>query len=265
MRNISSKTKKKIVAKQKYRCNNQPKAELRNLEGFQCPLWESTEFPGVFDEKGYEIDHIIEYALTQNISEENLQALCIVCHREKTRRFMQSHNRNKKYSGCSSKRVTTKKASKSGTKRKSINGRLKVSENVKERREVCIVDDKYICADCNKTFATKQGWEYHVDKKVCHKPKGVICSYCNKEFTARSSLSRHKKSFCKLRPELNEPPEPEVQDDIVQEGGAEPVNEMDMVRVCRMLIELQEQNITLRKQCDELEQRVSKSDKNMNE
>ena len=58
-------------------------------------------------------------------------------------------------------------------------------------------DKQETCNDCEKKFATKQGLKYHIDKKVCHKRDGIWCKYCEKEFTARSSLSRHKKYYCK--------------------------------------------------------------------
>ena len=51
------------------------------------PLWEKQGGnKGSFDESGYEIDHIIEYSLTGNDSIENLQALCSMCHKTKTKR-----------------------------------------------------------------------------------------------------------------------------------------------------------------------------------
>lgn len=54
-----------------------------------CPLWHSNKSnPGNFDEAGYEIDHIVEWSLTQNDNTDNLQALCPTCHKVKTKRFL---------------------------------------------------------------------------------------------------------------------------------------------------------------------------------
>ena len=33
---------------------------------------------GIFDESGYEIDHIEEFSINNNDSDENLQALCLM-------------------------------------------------------------------------------------------------------------------------------------------------------------------------------------------
>jgi 5-methylcytosine-specific restriction endonuclease McrA len=87
-RSIPLNIRRKIVATQKYRCNNRPNTMLRNLDDFECPLWKREEDPGIFDVNGFEIDHIIEFKISQDNSEENLQALCRICHKEKTKQFM---------------------------------------------------------------------------------------------------------------------------------------------------------------------------------
>jgi len=85
IRDIREGTKKKIAGKQFYRCANKPDITLYNLENYNCPMW--LLYNGSFDESGYDIDHIIEFSISQNNMEDNLQALCVSCHRVKTRNF----------------------------------------------------------------------------------------------------------------------------------------------------------------------------------
>jgi hypothetical protein len=85
IRDIKEATKKKIAGKQFYRCANKPDITLYNLENYNCPMW--SLYNGSFDESGYDIDHIIEFSISQNNMEDNLQALCVSCHRVKTRNF----------------------------------------------------------------------------------------------------------------------------------------------------------------------------------
>ena len=94
LRKLQNVTKKLIAGRQFYKCANGPKYNGKGLIGYNCPLWKSEYHKGSFDESGYEIDHIVEHCLTGDDSENNLQALCISCHRVKTRRFM--HSRFKK-------------------------------------------------------------------------------------------------------------------------------------------------------------------------
>lgn len=88
-RKVPESLKKKIAGQQYYKCNNKPGSNLRFLENYECPLWKylEKECKGSFDESGYEIDHIIEYSISQNDNENNLQALCPNCHAIKTKRF----------------------------------------------------------------------------------------------------------------------------------------------------------------------------------
>ena len=89
-RNVTESQKKTVAARQNYKCAN------RNyITNYDCPLWSGPRL-GLFDEAGYEIDHIQEHCLTQDDSLENLQALCVSCHRVKTRRFMQRKKTERK-------------------------------------------------------------------------------------------------------------------------------------------------------------------------
>jgi len=89
-RKLSEAKKKNIAGKQYYKCANEPGFNLKGLKNFQCPLWENKNIKkqGCFNESGYEIDHIIEHCLTKNDEDDNLQALCKMCHSVKTKRFL---------------------------------------------------------------------------------------------------------------------------------------------------------------------------------
>lgn len=50
---------------------------------------------GIFNEAGYEIDHIKEFSISHDNSEENLQALCPICHSFKTKKFMNNLKKQK--------------------------------------------------------------------------------------------------------------------------------------------------------------------------
>ncbi len=67
---------------------------LNKLETYDCPLCNQLgENKGSFDEAGYEIDHIIEYSITHDDNDNNLQALCNNCHAVKTKEFMRNKNK----------------------------------------------------------------------------------------------------------------------------------------------------------------------------
>ena len=93
-RKLSEANKKNRAGKQYYKCANEPGSNLKGLENYQCPLWEKADIriKGNFDESGYEIDHINEHCLTKDDNQDNLQALCKMCHSVKTKRFMMKKN-----------------------------------------------------------------------------------------------------------------------------------------------------------------------------
>lgn len=92
-RNVSESVKKRIAGRQEYKCANSPNKTLKGIEGFTCPLWDMRG--GSFNESGYEIDHIIEHSISHNDDEKNLQALCLMCHSTKSKRFASSKAKNK--------------------------------------------------------------------------------------------------------------------------------------------------------------------------
>jgi 5-methylcytosine-specific restriction endonuclease McrA len=82
--------KKRVAAKQNFKCANKPGSELKGLEKYNCAIWKHRD--GTFDESLYQIDHIEEYSISQNNDISNLQALCPSCHAVKTKRFMAGKN-----------------------------------------------------------------------------------------------------------------------------------------------------------------------------
>ena len=89
-RKLSEAAKKRIAGNQHYKCANKPGANLKGLGQYSCPLWKikNKTIRGSFDAAGYDIDHIVEYSITQDDSDDNLQALCLNCHRSKTVDFI---------------------------------------------------------------------------------------------------------------------------------------------------------------------------------
>ena len=82
-RTLTSSRKQHVASKQGYKCANKPNSDC--IPNYNCPLWSYRD--GVFDEAGFEIDHIIEFSLGGSDDLNNCQALCLNCHRVKTKRF----------------------------------------------------------------------------------------------------------------------------------------------------------------------------------
>ena len=83
IRGVTESIKKEIAASQHFECANKPGSKLKGIENYTCPLWDKKNYAGRFDEAGYEIDHIEEFCLNGNDDIENLQALCVSCHKYK--------------------------------------------------------------------------------------------------------------------------------------------------------------------------------------
>lgn len=94
MRKVSVAQKKFVAGRQNYKCANNPEIQLFKIQNYKCPLWRNNG-DGSFDEAGYEIDHIEEYSISQNNNMDNLQALCLSCHKVKTKQFLISKKRNR--------------------------------------------------------------------------------------------------------------------------------------------------------------------------
>lgn len=95
-RHINDKIKDLILVRQNYQCANKPGLDLYRLEGFICPMWDSSYYKGKFAGRCYDFDHVVEFCETHDNSEHNLQALCNVCHAHKTKHFMNENTQNKK-------------------------------------------------------------------------------------------------------------------------------------------------------------------------
>lgn len=80
-RKVTESQKKTVAGKQNFKCKG-------NVDDYECPLYFNKR-DGMFDEAGYEIDHINELSKSNNNDIDNLQALCPMCHRVKTKRFNQ--------------------------------------------------------------------------------------------------------------------------------------------------------------------------------
>ena len=107
-RTLTEATKKRIALRQHFKCANKPNKCLRGLENFKCPVWQiSGSNRGIFTGKGYEIDHIIEFCITHDDSEDNLQALCEKCHATKTRRFMKKFMKRRAKKNISSSETSS--------------------------------------------------------------------------------------------------------------------------------------------------------------
>lgn len=92
-RYIKKSVKEQILNEQKYCCANKS-GNLPGLERYHCQLW-SIDGPdkGKFRESGHDIDHIVEFSVSGNNDISNLQALCVDCHRVKTKRFMENKHK----------------------------------------------------------------------------------------------------------------------------------------------------------------------------
>ena len=92
-RELTEARKKLIAGKQYYKCANEPDSQLKELEDYECPLWKIIgKTQGCFDQAGYEIDHIVEHCITKDDNNDNLQALCHMCHMVKTKKFLINRN-----------------------------------------------------------------------------------------------------------------------------------------------------------------------------
>lgn len=231
-RYIPSKIRNKVLAEQEYKCNNRPGIESKNLENFNCPLWDNKKSPGTFNEEGFDIDHIIEFSLTRDNSRENLQALCKTCHREKTKIFREKRRRE-------SKRVI----------RKVVITHHDETATMPILREAS--KKKHVCKLCNKGFTSTTSLRYHQSQRVCLKNRIIACRYCAKYFSHHSSKSRHEK-VCDRKEEY-------VNNKTVDERMSQ--LEEKILEFGKIVSELKKENIKLKK--DYANVRVIKTSKNV--
>ena len=146
-RTLQKKDKIVIAARQYYKCANKPGKTMRGLDGYQCPLWKQTgEDVGSFDESGYDIDHIVEFAITADDSPNNLQALCKSCHIVKTRRFNSVQLRGER--DTKNKRILEKVAF--------INSFIVIDKTHRIEDHITVVDETIY--DMKKLRATKKNY-----------------------------------------------------------------------------------------------------------
>lgn len=226
VRKLTESIKKHIVNKQHYKCANKPGANLKGLENYKCLLWKETDLglKGIFDEAGYEIDHINEYCITRNDSDDNLQALCKSCHIVKTKRFMMERKINdKKLNDKLNCAIDSNKNNNmiinsryddnndnnsdyidSGDENYEDGSLISCNAENNNNNDNTKIDNlkinnNYVCELCNKSFATKITLENHKMKNICTKTlinKKFSCKYCSSKFTTSSGMYRHQKYYC---------------------------------------------------------------------
>ena len=81
-RNIPAAVRKELSLRKQ--CANTPFTHAPGCKDYLCPLWKSNH--GLFDESGFQIDHIVEVTNGGTNDITNLQVLCPCCHAVKTKR-----------------------------------------------------------------------------------------------------------------------------------------------------------------------------------
>lgn len=161
---ISDSLKEKIIKSQDYKCANSPDSDIPHLSSYECLLWKlSGKKEGVFDESGYEIDHIIPFSVSKDDSRNNLHALCSNCHSYKTKK-------EKKYIK---------------------NEKDKIKDSKNESKHIKEINDAF------KLFLKR---EYSEDKKRCVNIGSVHTSFCkwlSRNFVVAPTYEMTKIDFLK--------------------------------------------------------------------
>ena len=188
-RTITLSQKKRIVARQHYKCANSPNKQLAGLEDHKCLLWQIEGVnQGIFDEAGYEIDHIIEHSLSSDDNDNNLQGLCVSCHRVKTTRFNSKNKINNKPSSIKNNELKNNKKikliNKNNKNIKKIKNLNTENTNNKDTKKYNKKITDYSLGIPNPIheyiIKTNNGKCYHDNKS---KPdKCIICSQINKYY-----------------------------------------------------------------------------------
>lgn len=82
---FSQSEKNHIVGLQNFCCNNKSNSNFEKKYKYECILWSHPKRKGKFGLEGYNIDHIIALCNGGVTEVQNGQALCLSCHRVKTR------------------------------------------------------------------------------------------------------------------------------------------------------------------------------------
>lgn len=165
-RRITESIKKTVAGKQSYKC-------AATVADYKCPLYRRGG-DGAFDESGYEIDHIEEFSKNGNDDINNLQALCPMCHRVKTKRFNQQ--------------TKTKREPRT---------RYDISINVFNQQD-CILTKSIKIKNYDNTMNVNDFFSN--DKKLtCNKNEDDICSIrkasTNKKSSKKRELTEAQKSY----------------------------------------------------------------------
>ena len=181
-RSLTHSQKKFVAASQHFKCNNKPGSKLKGIRDYKCPLWKDEDNKGTFDISGYEIDHIKEWSISNDDSLDNLQALCISCHKVKTKNFMMRRKKKEEVQDHE-------------------------DEDLPEEGEIVEVHG-FRCKFCEKTFSSKGSLTRHQSTtKSCSgygSKKTYQCTYCGKHFTHQFSLNRHIQICASKREAENE-------------------------------------------------------------
>jgi hypothetical protein len=85
---FSALTRDKLLAIQFNKCANTPTIKAIECHNYDCVRWQF--FEGNFERNHYEIDHKIEFSKGGTNEIDNLQELCLDCHKYKTLNFVKS-------------------------------------------------------------------------------------------------------------------------------------------------------------------------------
>ena len=103
----------------------------------------------------------------------------------------------------------------------------------------------FVCDDCGSSFKRRENMQYHVKNKVCSggsKTAKHSCRYCNKNFTTATIMYRHVNHTCKVRKN-----EENKKDEIFER-----------------LINLENENKTLKKRLMTMEDKIDEKTNNVN-
>ena len=205
-RKLTVSRKKFIAGNQYYKCANEPGSKINALKGYDCPLWNSknAKIEGCFDASGYEIDHITEHCIDQNDDDDNLQALCKMCHSFKTKKFLRNrqmpkHKNNNNYETDNDESDDETDNDETDNETDNDESDDEYENTISKHTSNIINPDRYKCSRCFKNFHKKSNLEDHLNRKnPCDPTKEMYkikCKYCGKLYTRKYTLDRHIKTI----------------------------------------------------------------------
>jgi hypothetical protein len=211
--NLTEATKKRVAAKQHFKCANKPGSKSRGLDGYKCELWEFRD--GTFGESLYEIDHIEEYCISHNNDISNLQALCPGCHAVKTKRFMAEWSKSaakiKGFESEDDETESNESENESEPEFKICDSESDSEGEIEDNREIFAsnydntrkirrftIVKIYTCNECNETFNDERNYENHLNNeykcKTCNPDRinfKYTCERCKKGFNRKQLYDTH--------------------------------------------------------------------------